>query len=422
MFNNRVFSILKRELRERVMTKSFIISTLALPLIMALIFGFQYMMISMEGDSGAKIFIASERDDVTEGLKSAFAEMNWVKNGDYTITYQTMAEDEFETYISEHKTDILEGRINGMLFVPASAMQDKRVRFYSTTTKNLNLEEKIGRVINRGFITTYFKDKDMSDSDIRFARINVNFNTFKVTKGEGIKKESGGNLALAYVFSFLLYISLLMMGTWMMNSVIEEKMNRVCEVILSSVNARELMSGKILGTALTGLLQMVVWLTPIVVVIFFKLPVLPSGIVVNLEIWQVIYFLVNFFIGLLTFIGLFATVGAIFNNPQEASSGVTPIMMLIIIPFLITISMIKSPANMLAAVASMLPFAAIIVMPARMTVIDVPLWQFILSFIVNIGTILAIFPIAGKIYRIGILRTGKKPKFKEIIKWLKFQY
>jgi ABC-2 type transport system permease protein len=380
------------------------------------------MMISMEGDAGTSIVMISEIEGVTQGLKKEFSQREWVKNGNYLLTYQTMAGAEFERYINEHKSDILDKKVTGILFIPASAMEDKQVKYYSKSTKNLTVEERIGRVINQVFIDNYFKDKGVSESDIRFARINVNFNTFKVTKEEGFQIESGGNLALAYLFSFLLYISLLMMGTWMMNSVIEEKTNRVCEVILSSVNARELMTGKILGTSLTGLLQMVVWLIPIVVVIFFRLPVLPQGFVVNLESWQVIYFLLNFFVGLITFVGLFATVGAIFNTPQEAQSGVTPLMMLIVIPFLITISMIKSPANTLAEVASLLPFAAIIVMPARMTVIDVPLWQFVLSFIVNIGTILAIFPFAGKIYRIGILRTGKKPKLKEVIKWIKLQY
>ncbi|MCI0470243.1 MAG: ABC transporter permease [Candidatus Aminicenantes bacterium] len=422
MFNTRIFAVLKRELRERVMTKSFIISTLALPFIMVMIFGFQYMMISMEGDAGTNLFIASEVDEVTKGLETELAKMEWVKNGNYTLNYRTMSAAEFETYLADHKIDILSKKITGILFIPASAMQDKWIRFYSKSTKNLNLEEKLGRIINQVFIDAYFKNKNISPEDIRFARINVNFSAFKVTRDEGIKVESGGNLALAYVFSFLLYMSLLMMGTWVMNSVIEEKTSRVCEVVLSSVNARELMTGKIIGSALTGLLQMVVWLTPIIVVIGFKLPVLPQGIFINLEAWQVIYFLVNFFIGLITFVGLFATVGAIFNNPQEAQSGVTPLMMLIVIPFLITISMIRNPTNTLAEVTSLLPFSSIIVMPARMALIDIPLWQFILSFIVNIGTIAAIFPSAGKIYRIGILRTGQKPKFKEVMKWLKLRY
>lgn len=422
MFNSRVLAVLKRELRERIMTKSFIISTLALPLIMVLLFGFQYLMLSMEGDTGASIFIACENDAVTKGLKEEFSKMSWVKNGDYTLTYRTMSGEEFETYFAEHKTDILSGKVTGILFVPGSAMKDKKVRFYSKSTKNLNMERKLSRVINLVFINNYFADKEISLEDIRFARINVNFNTFKVTKSEGVKKESGGNLALAYVFSFLLYMSILMMGAWVMNSVIEEKTNRVCEVILSSVNARELMTGKIFGSSFTGLLQMTVWILPIVVVIGFKLPVLPTGFIMNLDTWQVLYFLLNYFVGLVTFLGLYASVGAIFNNAQEAQSGATPLIMLLIIPFFITISMIKNPTNTLAAVTSLLPFSSIIVMPARMTLVDVPLWQLILSFLVNIGTIAALFPIAGKIYRVGILRTGKKPKFKEVIKWIKFQY
>ena len=422
MFNSRVFAVLKRELRERIMTKSFIISTLALPLILVLLFGFQYLMISMEADAGASIFIACENDAVTKGLTEEFSKTSWVQNGDYKLTYRTMSGEEFETYFAQHKTDILEGKLTGILFIPGSAMKDKKVRFYSKSTKNLNMERKLSLIINAVFISNYFADKAISQEDIFFARTNVDFNTFKVTKSEGVKKESGGNLVLAYAFSFLLYMSLLLMGAWVMNSVIEEKTNRVCEVILSSLNARELMTGKIVGSALTGLLQMTVWLTPIVVVIGFKLPVLPTGFIVNLDTGQVLYFLLNYFIGLITFLGLYASVGAIFNNAQEAQSGATPLIMLLIIPFFITISMIKNPTNTLAEVASLLPFSSIIVMPARMTLVDVPLWQFILSFIVNIGTIAALFPFAGKVYRIGILRTGKKPKFKEVMKWIKFQY
>ena len=82
----------------------------------------------------------------------------------------------------------------------------------------------------------------------------------------------------------------------------------------------------------------------------------------------------------------------------------------------------KNPNNPIAQVASMAPFASIIVMPARMTLTDVPVWQFVFSILVNIATIIAIFPVAGKIYRVGILRTGKKPKWSEVVKWLKYKY
>ena len=97
-------------------------------------------------------------------------------------------------------------------------------------------------------------------------------------------------------------------------------------------------------------------------------------------------------------------------------------MMLIIIPFFIAMSMGKNPANPIAAIASMFPFASIIVMPARLTIVDVPLWQIGLSIIVNLATIYFLFPLAGKIFSVGILRTGKKPSWGEVVKWFKVNY
>ncbi len=421
MFNKRVFAVLKRELRERIMTKSFIISTLALPVLMGVIFGLQFLMMSIEGDSGTKITIVTDIKKISSVIEEKFSQMKWVKNKDYSIVYETIEEGQFEKYIAEKKGFVLEGEITGILYVPQSAMKDKKIQFYSKNTRNLTIERKMTWVLNQVFIDFYFKDKNIAPEDIQFARANVNFSTFKVSKDQKAKKEGSGNLVLSYVFSFLLYMSLLMMGAWVLNSVIEEKTNRVSEVVLSSVNAKELMVGKIVGSSLTGLLQMIVWLSPILIVVWLKLPVLPAGLNVSISIIQITYFLINFFIGLLTFVGLYASVGAIFNTPQEAQSGAAPLMALIMIPFFIAISIINSPTNILAAIASMLPFASIIVMPARAAVIDVPIWQFIVSFVVSIGTILALFPIAGKIYRIGILSTGKKPTLKELIKWIKLK-
>jgi len=123
---------------------------------------------------------------------------------------------------------------------------------------------------------------------------------------------------------------------------------------------------------------------------------------------------------LITFLGLFATVGAIFDNEQDAQSGIWPIMMLVMIPFFISISMLKNPDTLLANVTSLLPFSSIIVMPARMSLVEIPLWQFALSIVVNVATMLLIFPFAGKIYRVGILLTGKKPQWSEVFKWLKY--
>jgi ABC-2 type transport system permease protein len=137
---------------------------------------------------------------------------------------------------------------------------------------------------------------------------------------------------------------------------------------------------------------------------------------------QILYFLFNFFIALITFMGMFASVGAIFDNDQDAQSGIWPLMIIIMIPFFVAMGMQGNPDNNLAKVGSMFPFASLIIMPARMSLIDVPWWQMLISVVVNIATLLIIFPISGKIYRVGILMTGKKPKWGEVIKWLKYKY
>jgi ABC-2 type transport system permease protein len=257
---------------------------------------------------------------------------------------------------------------------------------------------------------------------LNFARQGIDVTGFKVSKEEGFTEEGYGSLVLTYLFTFLLYISLLMMGQMIMQSVIEEKSSRIVEVILSSVSSKELMIGKILGSGLTGLLQMAIWLSPVIMVASSTWIMLPPEVSISLTTFQIVYFLINFFLGLIIFLGLFATVGAIFDNPQDAQSGLWPVMLLIIIPFFIAFSMIENPNSAIAKISSFVPFANIIVMPARMTIADVSIFQLLISLVVSVLTLLAIFPLAGKIYRIGILRTGKKPKWSEVIKWLKYKY
>ena len=96
--------------------------------------------------------------------------------------------------------------------------------------------------------------------------------------------------------------------------------------------------------------------------------------------------------------------------------------MLIMLPFFIAVSMITNPESSIARIASFIPFASLIVMPARMTILEVPLWQIAVSSLINIVVMVSIFPLAGKIYRIGILSTGKKPKWSEVVKWLRYKY
>ncbi len=421
MFNFRTLAIIKRELKEKLLSKTFVIITILLPVMM---FGFifiQSYVMNYQGGKKDKIVVIGYSDNVTSRLALEMGN-KFQEEAHLSFKFETMDSNLFSDYLEKTNKDLSEGKISGLVYIPKTAIKDKKVQYYSKTPKNFSLLNKLKSPINKVLVEVYFIGKNIPYEELAYARDKVDITSFKISENKEAEEEGFGNLALAYLFTFLLYISLLMMGSMVMQSVIQEKANRIVEVLLSSVTSKELMVGKILGAAITGVIQMAIWLSPIVLVISTTWFALPKELTFNITVGQIGYLLVNFFLGLLTFVGLFATVGSIFEEPQDAQSGMWPVMLLIIIPFLIAMAMMQNPENQIAKVASMFPFAAIIVMPTRMTLMDVPAWQFILSFLVNIGTVFALFPVAGKIYRVGILMTGKKPKWSEVIKWFKYKY
>ncbi len=422
MFNFRTIAVIKRELREKLLSKTFIIMTVLLPIFMFGILGVQTLLMTFEGDSNTHLEIAAGSPELTSALEHNFSRQEFIKSGYYKIDFKTVGRSDLTGYINSVKSKLLNDKLTGVVFVPDSALLNKKVEYYSKTPNNNTVFRKLSGTINQTLSDLYFKNKNISQQDINYAKESVDFNSYRVSKEAKIEEAGYGNQIVSFLFTFLLYFSLLFLGTMMMRSVIEEKTNRIVEILLSSVDSRELMTGKIIGTSITGLFQMAIWLLPLIVLISTTWFALPPELIINISISQVLYFLLNYFIGLLTFLGLFATVGSIFDNDQDAQSGLWPIMMLIILPFFIAISMQSNPENIIAKVASMLPFASLIVMPARVALVDVPLWEFLVSIIISIGTLVVIFPLAGKIYRVGILMTGKKPKWSEVIGWLKYKY
>ena len=421
MLNKRILTVIKRELREKLISKAFIVMTLLVPGLIFVMLGVNTLLMTSQ-QKNLRVEIVSENQQLTPLIQNELLTSSLEKDHKYIFSFSTMNRDDFKKYIDSQKQNIINEKLGGIIFIPANALKDKKVDYYSKSSQNMSLFKDLDGPINKILVDAYFSNRTLSKEDLSFARSSVDFTGYKVSKEGDIKEEGYGNLILAYLLTFLLYFSMIMVGQMTMQSVIEEKGSKIVEVILSSVSPTELMTGKILGAAITGVIQMAIWLSPVILLMSTTLFVLPKEFLFSISSTVIIYTLINFFIGLLTFIGLFAMLGAIFDNPQDASSGTLPVMMLIIIPFFIALSMMENPNRPIALIASYFPFASIIVMPARLTLVGVPVWNLFLSTIINILTFIAIFPIAGKIYRVGILRTGKKPKWSEVVKWLKYNY
>ena len=421
MFNRRTITIVKRELKAKLFSKTFIIMTLLVPVFIFGLFGIQIFIYSVSEEENPNLLIVSETENISRRLKNEFDEYSEVKSGNYRISYETLDTSAFAGRLKGLKADLLSETLTGVVYVPEAALANKNVKYYSPNPSNQALFNKIKPGINKALINIYFEDKKLTREEVDYARNNVDITGYRITKDQKVEEEGVGNLVALFLFSFLLYMALIFSGQTTMHSVVEEKSSRIVEVLLSSVSSTELMAGKIIGVVITEVVQMIIWLLPVILLITTSWFVLPADIIFKLDLNFILYFLFNYTIALFTFVGLFATVGAIFDNPQDAQSGVWPLMILVIFPFLIAISLQSNPQSSVAKITSLLPFTSLLVMPARLTLVQVPTLEVIASVVINLAVLFAIFPLAGKIYRVGIMVTGKKPKWSEVRRWLKIK-
>ncbi len=390
--------------------------TILMPVLIFGMYGVMGYVMTADQDNVSYITIASDNDELLEKIK---LELTANKSDLLELSYSTVDTNKIESYVDELRESLLDDKITGIIYVPRAAFQSKELRYYSANPKNLTVQSRLKSAINTVFIKEYFKDNRLSDEQIAFVKQNVSLTPIAVSSDKTEEDSGVGKIIVSMVFAFFLYLSVLLIGMAVMRSTTEEKINRVVEVLLSSVTSHELMRGKILGSTITGLTQMLIWTAPIFVVSLVSATMLPEKFAIDISFIQMLYFFVNYIIGLITFVSLFAAVGSIFDNDQDAQQGVMPLMMLIMVPFYIAISLLMNPANSIGEVTSLLPFASIIVMPVRMTLIEVPLWQLVAQLAINLAVMYVCITLAGKIYRIGILMTGKKPKWSEVIGWIK---
>lgn len=419
MFNRRTLAIIKRELKSKLFSKTFIFMTVLVPAFMLGIMGIQYFIYSLSEEQKSNIVIITDSEEIKSKIENELSRSEDLKTGMIKVNYEIVEKDKFDSRLKQLKPDLLSEKITGVVFIPASLLQSKGAEYYSPNPNNSALFNKIKPAINNALIDIYFSSRKLTSDEINFARKDVDIKSFRVSKEEKVEEEGIGNQIALFLFTFLLYMAIIFSGSMTLNSVVEEKSNKIVEVLLSSASSTEMMTGKILGTVIVEVLQMIIWLSPVFLLIITSWFFIPAEFMPQTSVGYLLFFIFNYAIALITYIALYATVGAIFDNPQDAQSGMWPVLMLIIIPFFIAISLQSNPQSNLAQIASMFPFASLIVLPARMVMVDVPIWQILVALVINILVLIGIFNLAGKIYRVGILLTGKKPKWSEVYSWLK---
>jgi ABC-2 type transport system permease protein len=425
----KIFLVLKREYLTRVRTKSFILSTLLTPLafiaFMAIVI---YVSIS-DGEVTRTVAVI----DQTEVIYNSLEELDPARYSNAS-----------SLPLDSVRAQVLSGEVDGYIIL---------------TEENINYSERPTLVYGGSggisFIESVESDVRRVLREERLARSNVsaevreifearyNIDSLKLTEDGEEEDNAIMGAVFGFILGLLIFIGVFGYGAVLMRSVIEEKTNRIVEVIASSVKPIELMTGKLLGICVLALTQFGVWIASYIGLSLAAAPVAtmfvdaqmknipPEAVEASasfdpskLEAFIVdptifLYFFVFFIIGFLIYAGIFAAIGAAVDSEQDTQQFMMPVMIPIFIGYFLNIRVMENPDSTIAVVASLFPLTAPINMISRIAATDVPAIQIIASLFLMSLTFVGLMWLAAKIYRVGILMYGKKPSYKELAKWIR---
>ena len=435
---NKIGIIITREFNERVRKKSFIITTILMPLLMiGLMVAPSLMMLFAKGEQKSLVVIDQS------GIIAPQLE------GDEEITFTPM-----DVTLEEARAD---SNIFGVLWIGSDVVDNpSNVKLYTNSSSSMSLESNLAsqmeKIIERERLKRY--DIENLEQIMQDVKVKVSFTTFRNDLSEEGEDEEATSSAIAYllglVLGMMLYMFLIIYGSMVMTSVIEEKGSRVLDVLVSSVSPFQLMMGKILGVASVAVTQIAIWGVLVCGIGAVVLPALmPEDVMQTVEAVQMgqmtsveadidadllsavslatdVGGLIMMFVWLLLFLvggflfysAMFAAVGSAVDSIQDANQLQTPITVPIILALILAMSVFNDPNSTLAFWGSIIPFTSPVVMMARVP-FGIPTWQIILSLVLLYASVVAMAWAAGKIYRVGIFMHGKKPSFKELLSWIR---
>jgi ABC-2 type transport system permease protein len=428
---NKIALVIQREYLVRVKKKSFLYTTILVPLI---IMGFYAMMIAigMSNNTEASKIAVIDKADLFNGHVD--------KATDDPSQYIFITGQTPETLKTTYKNQ----GYNFFLYIPPMDVNKAAdsIQLFSQSPVAFTQKSKIEKTVNKAIELKRLQSANITPDQYRSIHSDVSIENKIVNGKEEKKSVAVVAQGVSFACGMLIYIILLIYGMMVMRGVMEEKINRIAEVIVSSVKPFQLMMGKIIGIGAVGLTQFAIWIVLIFVASQFILPPIDphtiqqtgqvpgmagnagmwsSNLAVGLQSlrWGLILFCFIFYFlgGYLLYASLFAAIGSVVSeDQQEAQQMVFPVMMPIILGFVIMSKAISAPNSALAIFGSLFPLTSPVVMMGRI-MYDVPVTQLILSMLLLVLGVLFLAWLTGKIYRTGILLYGKKVTWKEMIRW-----
>lgn len=436
---HKILLIIQREYFSRVKKKSFLLMTFLVPLFfIALYGGIFYLTKKSFKDAHAHVYILDQQGSFAQHLKS-----------DPNITFTVS-----DRSLQDLKKQIKEDEQNSsILVIPKEIYQQSSIELISADKANITIQNAIARQLEGIIRIGEYKKLGIDPQLLQSVQPHINVNAKELTEdGEEKNSNTGIAMGIGVGLAILVYLSLFLYGVQVMRGVIEEKSNRIIEVIISSVKPFQLMMGKIIGIGMVGLTQFLLWIILTGGLVFGATKLINKetveqaamqqggagmatvnqapasglgfGFLQHLESVNVVEIVICFFLfflaGYLLYSAIFAAVGSAVDSETEANQFTMPITMPLLLTYVLSFGVIiNDPNGPIATWLSFIPFTSPIAMLVRIP-FGVPTWQIVVSLVLLIITFLLVTWLASKIYRVGILIYGKKANWKEIIKWMKY--
>ncbi|RAJ13204.1 ABC transporter permease [Olleya aquimaris] len=438
---NHLPLIIKREYLAKVRNKAFIIMTFLSPLIIIGLISVVAYLTQMNNSKVRQISVLDQSGLVKDIFKDT-------ENTKYSVLDDSITLENAKTIVKE-KGDY------GLLHIQKfDSIKDAStsIRFYSEDSPSLTLINSLDDKIEKELTTINMKNLGVNPQIIESSKVYIDIEQESFAGIKSSKLDSGIKIIFGVIAGYLLFMFIIIYGNMIMRSVIEEKTSRIIEVIISSVKPMQLMLGKIIGTSLVGITQVIIWIILgsgliVLVSLIFGIDLGQMGMpqqemmeqamqgsegsmekaqqfmnaFFNLPLTNLIIAFILFFIsGYLLYSSLYAAIGAAVDNETDTQQFMMPIIVpLILAVYVGGFTVIEDPHGTVSTVFSFIPLTSPVVMLMRIP-FGVPIWQQLLSLLILISTFMFTVWFAAKIYRVGILMYGKKPSYKELIKWIKY--
>ncbi len=416
---SRIAPVARREYLERIRSRAFWVGTVLGPvLMMAIILGPAFFAARQRGQD-LRIAVVDAAGGLREPVARALAEPRSDPTAARFIV-QAAGEGDVDAVRERLRGAILRGSLDGYLYLGPHSLESSAAEYYGKNVSNFADMRRLEKTVEEALIGVRLAKDGLDAGRVKALTRKLDLKTLRVS-ATGQRVDRGAGFLFSTLLMLMLYTTVLMWGQAVLSGVIEEKTNRVVEVVVSSIPASTLLAGKLAGVGAAGLTQLLVWALSLALLGLYagSAPVLGGATLPEVTPLLLASFVVFFLLGYFLYAALYAAVGASVNTIQEAQNLLFPVLTPLIAAMVCFPIVLRNPDSTLSVTLSLIPFFTPILMFLRISVLAPPAWQIALSIVLTFAAVLGVTWVSARIYRVGILMYGKRPTFPEILRWVR---